>query len=516
MLLNDFLEENAFLFPQKTVLVCQGSRYSFFEINKAANSFGSALIGQGFQKQDRGIIYLENSYQSVISIFGILKASGIFVVINPAVKPRKLGSILSDSGARVLITDLNRVRELYAAKCDLPDLKCIVVTDPDLNDLPETLNVNIPLVSFNKMVVPKDLVYLPRRCIDIDLACLIYTSGSSGIPKGVMLTHRNMISAIYSITQYLKNQHDDIIINTLPLSFDYGLYQVFMAVKFGGTVILERGFVFPEQIINTVVEEKVTGWPMVPTIAAILCRLKNLEKHDFSHLRYITSTGQVLPTNHIARLQEAFPDVRIYSMYGLTECKRVSYLPPEELDKRPGSVGKPMPNTEAYIVNDAGEEINEAGVGGELVIRGSNVMQGYWHNPELTDKVLRPGRYPGERVLHTGDIFKKDEEGYLYFLGRKDDIIKTSGHMVSPKEIEDIICRVEDVIEAAVIGVPDDILGQAVKAYVHLSANSRSSERDILSFCYKNLEDYAVPRYIQICGPLPKSENGKIQKQGLQ
>jgi acyl-CoA synthetase (AMP-forming)/AMP-acid ligase II len=277
-------------------------------------------------------------------------------------------------------------------------------------------------------------------------------------------------------------------------------------------VVLEKGFVLPEPVINTIIAEKVTGWPIVPTIAAILCRLKSLGKHDFSHLQYITSTGQVLPSNHIARLREAFPNVRIYSMYGLTECKRVSYLPPAELDKKPGSVGIPMPNTEAYIVDDAGVEIKEPGVEGELVIRGSNVMQGYWNRPELTEKVLRPGRYPGERVLYTGDIFKKDVDGYLYFLGRKDDIIKTSGHMVSPKEIENIICEMEDVIETAVVGVKDDILGQAVKAYVHLSENSRVSERDVLSFCYKNMENYAVPKYIEFCGPLPRGENGKIQK----
>jgi len=223
-----------------------------------------------------------------------------------------------------------------------------------------------------------------------------------------------------------------------------------------------------------------------------------------------------LPTNHISRLREAFPGVKIYSMYGLTECKRVSYLPPQDIDKKPSSVGKPIPNTEAYIVNDIGEEITKAGEVGELVVRGSNVMKGYWNQTELTDRVLRPGRYPGEKVLYTGDLFKKDEEGYLYFLGRKDDIIKTAGFMVSPKEVENILCEMEDVIEAAVTGVQDEILGQAVKAYIHLSGNSKVSERDILNFCYKNLESYAVPKYISLCCPLPRTENGKVKKRDLQ
>jgi acyl-CoA synthetase (AMP-forming)/AMP-acid ligase II len=324
-----------------------------------------------------------------------------------------------------------------------------------------------------------------------------------------------MVTAANSITQYLDNRQDDIIIDTLPLSFDYGLYQVLMAFKLGATVVLEKGFIFPEQVIKTVVKERVTGWPIVPTIAAMLCRLKNLEKHDFSCLRYISSTGQVLPTNHIARLREVFPGVKIYSMYGLTECKRVSYLSPDQLDKRPGSVGKAIPNTEVYIVDEAGEIIQEPGKSGELVVRGSTVMRGYWGLPEETKRALRPGLYPGELVLYTGDLFKQDEEGYLYFLGRKDDIIKTSGHMVSPKEVENVLCEIDDVVEAAVIGIADDVLGSSVKAFVCLSAGSRLTEKEILDFCYKNMEDYAVPKSVVIRDSLPRTDSGKIQKRDL-
>jgi amino acid adenylation domain-containing protein len=515
MLLNDLLETSAYLFPQKVAIICQAKRYTYFEIDSDANSFGKALIEKGFQKQDRVIIYLDNSFESVISIFGILKAGGIFVVINAAVKPRKLETILSDCIGRVLITDSKHVMELSAAGSSLSGLAFIVVTDPEKNNIAQKSINNVSLFSFREMIEGNEPAPFAQSCIDIDLASLIYTSGSSGSPKGVMLTHHNMISAVNSITKYLENNQDDIIINTLPLSFDYGLYQILMAFKFGASVVLENGFIFPEQIINLVVKENVTGWPMVPTIVAILCRLKNLGKHDFSHLRYITSTGQVLPTSHIYRLREVFPGVKIYSMYGLTECKRVSYLPPQDIDRKPGSVGKSIPNTEVYLVDDKGQEINGGGIAGELVVRGSNVMQGYWNLPELTERVLRPGRHLGEKVLYTGDLFKKDDEGYLYFLGRKDDIIKTSGYMVSPKEVENVISEMEDVIEAAVIGVPDDILGQAVKAYVHLSDSSKVKEKDILQFCYQNLESYAIPKYIKLFGPLPKTESGKINKREL-
>ena len=203
-------------------------------------------------------------------------------------------------------------------------------------------------------------------------------------------------------------------------------------------------------------------------------------------------------------------------MYGLTECKRVSYLPPEELDKRADSVGKAMPNTEVSIVDEKGKEITEARKSGELVVRGSNVMKGYWNLPEETARALRPGLYPNEKVLYTGDLFKKDEEGYLYFLSRKDDIIKTAGHMVSPKEVENVLCEKEDVIEAAVIGVEDEILGKAIKAFVHLTDDSETTEEDILRFCSERLEDFAVPKFVSFWGVLPRTVTGKIQKRDLQ
>ena len=222
----------------------------------------------------------------------------------------------------------------------------------------------------------------PKRAIDIDLAALIYTSGSTGNPKGVMLTHLNMVSAATSITTYLENTPDDIILNVLPLSFDYGLYQVLMAVKIGGTVVLERSFAYPQAVIRKLIEERVTGFPLVPTMSAILLQM-DLSEIRLVQLRYITNTAAALPTEHILQLRKLFPHVRIYSMYGLTECKRVSYLPPEQLDLRPGSVGRGMPNEEVYVVDEQGSRVGP-GVVGELVVRGANVMKGYWELPEET------------------------------------------------------------------------------------------------------------------------------------
>jgi long-chain acyl-CoA synthetase len=515
MLLNEFLEKSAGLCPDKIALICHGKRLTYGEIDGAANSLAHALIDEGFKRQERVAVYLENSVESVISLFGILKAGGVFVIIDPQVKAKKLEYIIKDCGARMLITDNEHLANSSEVLSQLKELTHIIITDfehPSPSGLPD---VRKKLLSFNTILEKFPNTFIKPSCIDIDLASLIYTSGSSGNPKGVMLTHLNMVAAANSITQYLENTSDDVIINTLPLAFDYGLYQILMAFKFGGTVILEKAFVYPQQVINLIVKEKVTGWPMVPTIAAILVKLKNLDKHDFSHLRYISSTGQVLPPHHIAVLREAFPKVKIYSMYGLTECKRVSYLPPEELDRRPGSVGKTMPNTEVYIVDEKGKEIMEAGETGELVVRGANVMKGYWNLPEETARALRPGPYPGEKVLYTGDLFQKDEEGFLYFIGRRDDIIKTAGHMVSPKEVENVLCEKEDVIEAAVIGMEDEILGKAIKAFVHLTNNSDINAEDIIKFCSERLEDFAVPKTVVLCGALPRTTTGKIQKRGL-
>lgn len=514
MLVNEFLEETASLFPDKVALVCRRRRLTFQEIDRAAGSLANALLQAGFRKQDRAIIYLENSAESVISLFGVLKAGGVFVIIDPQVKARKMETILDNCRASVVITSktlLDRIGEVVSYA---ESLRWVILVDseeavpPGEKDRPEVLSYN--------SILERSRPGRPQpSCIDIDLAGLVYTSGSTGIPKGVMLGHLNIVSAVNSITRYLENTGDDIILVTLPLAFDYGLYQVFMAFKLGATVVLEKGFVYPQEVVNLVVNEKVTGWPIVPAMAAILLRLNDLGNHDFSSLRYITTTGQAMPPGHLVRLQAAFPKTRIFSMYGLTECKRVSFLPPEQLMKRPASVGKAMPNVEVYLVDGDDNLITGAGIPGELVVRGSNVMKGYWGLPAETQKSFRLGRYPGELVLYTGDLFEMDEEGYLYFLGRKDDIIKTGGHMVSPREVESVLCEMEGVLESAVIGIEDEILGKAVGAFVCLDGSPAVTEKDIIEFCSERLEDFAVPKNIFIISSLPRSSNGKVARQEL-
>jgi long-chain acyl-CoA synthetase len=515
MLVPEFLEGSAARFPDKIALICEGQHLTFLEMEGLANRLSNALIETGFQRQDRGAIFLESSPEAVVSIFSILKAGGVFLVINPQVKARKIVYILNDCQVKILITDAKHLMEIKDTLPECLSLQSIFLTDYESLEEKVVKNLDVQLNSYFQTLKDYPAARPPQRCIDLDLASLIYTSGSTGVPKGVMLTHLNMVSAASSIIEYLSNTPDDIIMNVLPLSFDYGLYQVLMALKFGGTVVLESSFLYLYKIIDLIVKEKVTGFPIVPTIAALLFKLKNLEEYDFSKLRYITNTAQALPPKYIDQLQKIFPHTKIYSMYGLTECKRVSYLPPEEIKKRPTSVGKAMPNTEVYIVDENENKITRPGEIGELMVRGANVMAGYWNLPEETERVLRPGPFPGERVLRTGDLFKMDEEGFLYFVSRKDDILKVAGERVSPREIENALYEIDGVLEAAVVGVEDEILGKAIKAFVVLKKGLPLKENEIIRLCSKRLESYLVPKYVEIREELPKSLHGKLAKKDL-
>ena len=513
VLVHEYLTLSAKRFPDKDALVCGGERWTYRALDEASGRLAGALGRMGLNRQDRVAIFLENSAEAVISLYGTMKAGGIFVILNSSMRPGKLGYILQDSGARFLIASGRKAGIVKAALSQLPHPPGVIWVG-GTPDVP----AGFPPGSDSWKAVLE--VSIPEKgpgppCLECDLAALIYTSGSTGEPKGVMSTHHNMVSAARSIIQYLENTPEDIIIDVLPLSFDYGLYQVIMAFMFGGTVVLEKSFLYPVTILKAIERERVTGFPVVPTLAAMLLKMENLAAYNLGSMRYMTNTAAALPVEHIRRLRALFPRVRMYSMYGLTECKRVSYLPPEELDRRPASVGKAISNCEVIIVDEEGREA-AAGQAGELVIRGANVMQGYWNAPELTARTFRPGRYPEDRLLYSGDLFKMDADGFLYFLGRKDDMIKTKGERVSPKEIENALCGMEGIAEAAVIGVPDEIFGEAVEAFVVLKPGIQVTEKSVLKHCAGQLEPFLVPRRVKILPELPRTSNGKVDKKALQ
>jgi amino acid adenylation domain-containing protein len=512
-LLHDYLVEAARRLPDKVALVCQGERLTYGELDARSNALADALVKRGIERGDRVVIFASNSPETVIAFWGVLKANAVVSVVNPLTRTDKLAYLLNDCRATALVAEAQLQSVFQDAAARSTHLRAVFVYGEPTDAA--ALRGLRGVTSFEGAVAEGTRDRCPaRRCIDVDLASLIYTSGSTGEPKGVMLTHRNMLTAATSISTYLEVAEDEVILCVLPLAFDYGLYQMIMAFRMGARVVLDRSFAFPAQVLKLAVDEGVTGFPGVPTMFATMGEMKNLKDYDFSRIRYVTNTAAALHVKHILVLKDLFPRARIYSMYGLTECKRCTYLPPKDLDRKPTSVGIAIPNTELWLVDERDRRVGPNQVG-QLVIRGATVMRGYWEKPEQTAKKLRPGPLPGELVLYTGDYCRLDEEGYLYFVGRMDDIIKSRGEKVAPKEIEDVLVSVAGVKEAAVIGVDDEVLGQAVKAFVVPQDGANLTEGALRRECQRKLESFAVPKYIVIVPELPRGATGKIQKTGL-
>ncbi len=499
------LEAHAASTPGKTALVCEGRRISYAELDAMANRLANGLIARGIRRNDRVAVYLPNSVAAAAGIFGILKAGAAFVVINPSTKFDKLSYIIGDSEAAGIIMDAGGGRANTAGQLleRHAHLRCAVLAG-DGAATGRAVSVQ-SLLSNSPTTRPR------INAIDLDLACLVYTSGSTGEPKGVICDHGNILFAANSVISYLHNTPEDIVLSVLPLSFDYGLYQLLMATLFGGTLVLETNFAFPARTLELIAQERVTGFPGVPTIFAALLKM-DLAPFDLSSLRYITNTAAALPPSHILKLRAKFPGVTLFSMYGLTETKRTLYLPPELLEEHADSVGIAIPGTEVWVERPDGTRA-APGETGELVVRGRHVMRGYWRSPEATAERFRPGPIPGERLCYTGDLFRMDEHGLLYFVGRKDDIIKTRGEKVSPREVENVLHALPGIVEAAVVGVPDPMLGQAVKAVVVAEAGVTRAQ--VLAHCRANLEDFMVPKYVEFEDRLPTTATGKVYRKGL-
>ncbi len=511
-LVHDFLELAAARQPHKVALVCRGARVTYRELDHQANALAHALVAGGVARGDRVLIIGDNRLEMVIAIWATLKANAVICVVNPLTKADKLGHLLRECGPTALITDMQLAPVIDEVVPQAPSVRLTLVAgafDADLLPrVPHVVPWEAALAAHEHAVPPA------RSCIDLDLAAIIHTSGTTGEPKGVMLTHLNMRSAAASVSSYLGLREDDVIINVLPLAFTYGLYQLLLTCFAQARLVLERSFAYPAQVLNLMADEKVTVFPGVPTLFAMLAELRTLKDIDLTSIRFVTSAAAALSGKHIQVLREFFPGAAIFSMYGQTECKRCSYLPPEDLERKPDSVGIPIPNTEVWIVDEQDQKLGPNQVG-QLVIRGATVMKGYWGKPEATAQKLRPGPVEGERVLYTGDLFRLDEEGYLYFISRMDDIIKTRGEKVAPKEVECVLTDIPGVREAAVIGVDDPLLGQAVKAFVVCDQGVTLITKDLMRECHQRLESFMVPKHLEIVPELPKTSTGKIIKTGL-
>jgi amino acid adenylation domain-containing protein len=490
---------------QRVAVAVEGRPYSYGELLDAAGRLAGALQARGMGRGERVAIYMDNTWPCVVAIFATLLAGGVFLVVNPLTKSDKLGFILDDSGARVLLSDAHLVQEFAPLLPARPALRVIASGRP-----PDGLAIE----AFDEVIAASEPLDDPPGVIALDLAALIYTSGSTGRPKGVMHTHQSMLFAAGSLIQYLRLAGSDRILCALPLAFDYGLYQWLMAVQLGATLVLERSFAFPAQVFARMAEFRVTVFPGVPTIFAMLLSAHRREPLCFPFVTRVTNTAAALPDEQALRLRGIFPSALIYKMYGLTECKRVCYLEPELLEARPGSVGKAIPGTEVYLRSPEGEPV-PSGEPGILHVRGPHVMLGYWNRPDLSAQMFRSGPLPGERTLCTHDWFRMDAEGFLYFVGRSDDIIKTRGEKVSPVEVENVLHAIEGIREAAVVGVPDELLGEAIRAYVVLEPGSALDAGRIRAQCMKRLESFMVPQQIVPCADLPRTATGKVSRKAI-
>jgi len=497
-----FLADNARLDGGRTALVAGGKRLTYAELDDLSDRLAAGLAAAGVRRGDRVLVFMDNCWEAAVSIFAALKAGAIFAVINASTKTDKFAYILANCTPSAILTQA-KIAPVALEACAATGRMPFIAATAGRGALPEGT------ASFAALLETRGAPPA-HGGIDVDLAMLIYTSGSTGRPKGVMMTHRNMDAASESITGLLDNRPDDVILSVLPLAFNYGLYQLLMAVRVGATLVLEKSFAFPQAVFQRMREENVTGFPLVPTISAIILQMRDVEPGFLPSLRYITNTAATLPPAHIARLRTLFPQARIFSMYGLTESKRCTFLPPEELDRRPDSVGIAIPNTEVFVVDGEGKPV-PPGVVGELVVRGPHVMQGYWGNEEATAQMLRPGPNPWERLLHTGDLFRADEDGFLYFIARKDDIIKTRGEKVAPKEVEAVLLAHPGIGDAVVFGVPDPVLGHAIGAMI-VRSDPALTANDVARHCAARLEDFMVPKTIEFRAELPKTDTGKVSR----
>ncbi|HET6830654.1 MAG TPA: class I adenylate-forming enzyme family protein [Solirubrobacterales bacterium] len=476
--------------PDAPAVVTAEESVSYADLDRRVDAAATELRRLGVARGDRVAIVMSNGIPMVVTVYAILRAGAAFSPISPEIVPAKLERILLDVGAAAAVCEAGTREKVSAAA---PAGTTIV--DGEAEATAE------PGADFVPMVGP-------------DLAAVIYTSGSTGEPKGVTLTHGNMSFVADSIIESIDMDGSDRILCVLPLYFGYGLYQLLACVRLGATLVLEPGLGAAGRIVQLFEEQRITGFAAVPTIYQLLLSLPGIGERELPHLRFLTNAGAGLPTPVVEAVREAFPGARLYLMYGQTECQRVCRLPPEEVDSSPDSVGTAIPGTEAWVEDEDGE-VAAPGVVGELMVRGAHVMQGYWGNEEATARRLRPGRWPWERVLATGDLFRADDRGYLYFVGRRDDIIKSRGQKVAPREVEEVLHAFPGVRDAAVVGVPDRLLGEAVHAHVSAEAGVELDANELRRHCAESLESHMVPKRVVVHSELPRIGSGKIDRRTL-
>jgi acyl-CoA ligase (AMP-forming) (exosortase A-associated) len=492
----------------------QSLRYG--ELDRSVRACASGLARLGLQRGERVAIYLEKRFETVIASFGAPAAGSVFVPLNPLLKAEQVGFIVRDCDVRVLITSPQRLPALLPQLAQCPSLRQLVLT--------EAAAALPPLPNGVVMLSWADLLEGARagavhRVIDTDMAAILYTSGSTGRPKGVVLSHRNMVAGAKSVSSYIGNHSGDTLLAALPLSFDAGFSQLTTAFHSGARVVL-LNYLLPRDVLKALQREQVTGLTAVPPLYIQLTQLE-WPPAIADHLRYFANTGGRMPRETLALLRKRVPKSRPFLMYGLTEAFRSTYLPPEEADRRPDSIGKAIPNAEILVLREDGSDC-DVDEPGELVHRGALVGMGYWNDAEKTAERYRllPGRPAGlqlpEYAVFSGDTVRRDAEGFLYFIGRRDEMMKTSGYRVSPTEVEEVLYATQRVGECVAFGVDHATLGQVIQIVATPARGEALDVQALLAECRSRMPAYMVPAGIDVVsGPLPRNPNGKIDRKTL-
>lgn len=511
-LVHDFVVDAGNSCPEGKALVYQNREVTYQELATLVSDMAGALLSLGLARRERVAVYLDKCMEAVVAIFGAAAAGGVFVPVNPLLKPEQVAHILKDCGVLVLVTSQDRFGLLADILPHCHSLQAVVITDPGQEE------PAIPGLQVARLgeILGRGGKERHHRVIDNDMAAILYTSGSTGRPKGVVLSHRNIVAGAKSVTRYLANTSHDRILSVLPLSFDYGLSQLTTAFYVKGCAVL-MNYLLPRDIVKAVVKHRISGLAAVPPLWNQLAQL-NWPAGVDEHLRYITNSGGAMPKATLEVLRTKLAKTKVFLMYGLTEAFRSTYLPPEELDRRPGSMGKAIPGAEVMVVREDGSPC-VPGEPGELVHRGCLVSLGYWHDPEKTAERFKPvpNQDPGltmpEVAVWSGDTVRADDDGFLYFIARRDEMIKTSGYRVSPTEVEEVAYATEMVSEAAAVGVPHPTLGQAVVLIVVPNEGCALDAEALLAECKRHLPAFMVPAVIKIDDrALPRNPNGKIDR----
>jgi acyl-CoA synthetase (AMP-forming)/AMP-acid ligase II len=505
-LVHDGLVASAGACPSKTAVVAEDGAATYTQLLADSRSLAAWLQVEGLERGDRVGVFMENSLACVTTVLGILLAGGVVVTVNAQTKADRLTFILDDCGPMFLVAE-GPMSLIAAGACQE------ALTPPRLVCARPPEEIARQAVDLDRIIEegrsPRD-----SRMIPPDLAVLLYTSGTTGTPKGVMLTHQSLVFVTESIIEYLRLGPDDRVLNVLPMSFGYGLSQLLLVMRLSATLLLERSFAYPAQTLRRIEAEEATVVPAIPTILSTLASMYATTGRTYPSVTRITNAAAGLPPALHSPIRELFPNALIFRMYGQTECIRVCYLEPELVDQKPTSVGKAIPGTEAFVLNDDGLRMPPGEVG-TLYVRGPHVMAGYWNAPELTEGMIKEELHPSDRLLCTHDLFTVDDDGDLYFVSRSDEIIKTRGEKVSPVYVENVLFSIAGVREAAVVGVPDDLLGEAIRAYLVSEDGIELEESDVFRYCRERLESFAVPHEVRFIKELPKTPSGKVRRRGL-